>query len=103
MVLFARGPQAVKIIVPSERQRWCETASSTESIGDAAIEDEMVEGNGGGKRFPGFEWLRMSPIKGRLFCLYSARAGMDETKGLILSSSLREGERCCAAASAPSV
>lgn len=63
----------------------------------------MPEEEEGRKRFPGFEWLRMSPIKGKLFWLHSARGGIDEAKGLLVVASRGVTERDAAAASAPLV
>jgi len=85
-VLFAQGFQAVKIIVSRAKDR--ETAKNGT--------EEMAKGK---KRFPGFEWLRMSPIKRRLFWLYSARGGIDEAKGLLFVASRRVTERDAASAS----
>jgi len=42
----------------------------------------------------------MSPIKGRLFWLHSARGGIDEAKGLLLVASRGVTERDAAAATA---
>ena len=83
----------MKIIVCRAKDR--ETAKTERS--------SSGDGKGGGKgkkRFPGFEWLRMSPIKRRLFWLHSVRGGIDEARGLFFVVSRRVTERDAAAAAA---
>lgn len=94
-IVCARIPSCENNCEPSERQKNRGERSEEE--------EEMAKGEEGKKRFPGFEWLRMSPIKRRLFWLYSARGGIDEAKGLLFVASRRVTERDAAAASAPLV